>query len=53
MYTLALVLALAAIVLSPIALDSFLTYRETRRERQALRALQSESPRLAWASRAS
>lgn len=50
MYTFALILAMIAVVLSPIAIDWFLNVREARAERRAWRARQKKGPQLVWAA---
>lgn len=50
MYTLILVLAIIAVVLSPIAIDWYLTFQEVRSERKSWRARQKKGPQLVLAS---
>lgn len=51
MYTASLILAIIAVVLSPIAIDRFLYLREGRLERRAWRARQKKSGHVVWATR--
>ncbi len=50
MYPLFLVVAVALVILSPLALEFWLTWYEDRKERcRAQQAIQAEHPELAWA----
>ena len=51
MYSLFLVLCVALVILSPLALELFLTVMEERADRRrALRRMQAKGPSIAWAS---
>ena len=50
MYTLVLVVCALAVVLSPLVLDWYLSYQESRIERRVLSFAKAKGPRLAWAS---
>ena len=50
MYSFLLLLCVFVVFLSPVLLDIFLNIEEARRERNARRRLQKNSPHLVWAS---
>ncbi len=50
MYILSLILAIIAVVLSPIAIDWYLNLREAQLDRKAFQARQKKGPHLVWAT---
>ena len=51
MYTPLLLLSILAVVLSPVLLDLFLSFREAQLDVHVLRSKQTKGPRSAWAFR--
>ena len=51
MYSLFLVLCVAVVILSPLALELFLSVCEDRaQQRRAIRSVKAKGPSIAWAS---
>ena len=50
MYTLLLVLSMLAVVLSPVLIDFYLSFREAQHSQRVIRFQHKKSPRVTWAS---
>ena len=50
MYTLVLVFAMSAVVLSPLLLDLLLSFREAQSDQSLSRSRHKKGPHVAWAS---
>jgi hypothetical protein len=50
MYILSLILAIVAVILSPIAIDWYLNLREAQQDRKVYQARQKKGPHLVWAT---